>query len=80
MLALACESCGQHLCNYQKDGPGPLKRLYLDRMEPAPAAKQLKCPSCGEVLGTHIIYKKENRPAYRLYVGSIIKTIIPADS
>lgn len=29
-LLLHCEKCSQAIATYQKDGPGILKRLYLD--------------------------------------------------
>ena len=31
-LNVLCEHCGAKILVYQKDGPGPLKRLYLDRI------------------------------------------------
>lgn len=31
-LQVRCESCDYKLFNYQKDGPGPLKRSYMDRI------------------------------------------------
>ncbi len=77
MLDIGCENCGQHICFYQKDGPGPLKRMYLDRIGGrSTGSGSLVCPNCNDVLGGKIIYKKENRPAYRLFVGSITKKII----
>lgn len=77
MLDISCAKCGQHVCFYQKDGAGILKRMYLDRMSDTSAKKdELICASCKEVLGTQIIYKKENRPAYRLFVGAVSKKIV----
>ncbi len=76
ILQLSCASCGHNLFRYQKDGPGILKRLYLDRMQDYSSADKLSCPKCKAVLGIKIIYKKENRPAYRLFVGSVAKKII----
>jgi hypothetical protein len=32
LLAVSCATCGTHLFSYQKDGPGIVKRLYLDRI------------------------------------------------
>ncbi|TAH33930.1 hypothetical protein EYC58_00015 [Candidatus Saccharibacteria bacterium] len=76
MLAIACEKCGQHICYYQKDGPGPLKRMYLDRIIGAsPAAQALTCKHCGQELGVKIVYQKENRSAYRLFQNSVTKKI-----
>lgn len=34
-LNLSCESCGSHVALYQKDGPGELRRMYVDRIERA---------------------------------------------
>lgn len=77
MLDVSCASCGAHLCFYQKDGPGTLKRLYVDRMTDLhPSAEGLLCTECDAVIGTRMVYKKEDRLAYRLYVGSVIKKII----
>ena len=77
MLDICCEHCSNHICYYQKDGPGPLKRMYLDRITGLPTkSRQLACPSCDSVLGVGITYEKENRPAYRLFVGSITKKIV----
>lgn len=76
VLQLSCASCGHSLFRYQKDGPGILKRLYLDRIQDYSSSSNLSCPKCKTVLGVKIIYKKENRPAYRLFVGSVTKKII----
>jgi hypothetical protein len=65
---------------YQKDGPGILKRMYLDRMVNVDTHKWLKsnleCPKCKTLLGVPIIYKKEDRPAIRLFAGAVGKKII----
>lgn len=77
LLDISCEHCGNHICFYQKDGPGPLRRLYIDRIiDIKPTNKFLKCPSCNRDLGMEIMYKKENRPAYRLFVDAIVKKVI----
>lgn len=81
ILDIKCENCGNHICYYQKDGSGPLKRVYLDRIIDFPKRdEKLMCPKCKEVLGTKITYKKENRLAYRLYVGSVTKVITKASN
>lgn len=65
------------MCFYQKDGSGPLKRMYVDRMIGIePTDKMLKCPECDHELGLKIIYAKENRPAYRLFQSSVTKKIV----
>lgn len=77
-LNIYCSSCKTHLLLYQKDGPGPLKRMYVDRIL-APAIKFKKgefvCNACKKILGTFFIYDKEKRPAIRLYQDSIFKKI-----
>ena len=63
LLRLTCEKCANQITLYQKDGPGPLKRLYVDRIVKSSVkidGKFLNCDSCKEVLGVKIIYKKEN--------------------
>jgi hypothetical protein len=73
VLVLHCSSCNSFLLKYQKDGTGGLFRLYLDRIiEPAVKFGDLKC-SCGNLIGTTMIYEKETRPAIRLVRGSFIK-------
>jgi hypothetical protein len=78
---LSCEKCCQPIAVYQKDGPGILKRLYLDRIS-APqelgggGIKNLVCGNCGVLLGVKYIYEKENRPAYRLFAGAISKKVV----
>ena len=76
ILELSCAKCGHPLFRYQKDGPGPLKRLYKDRIDGGVAGGvMLRCPKCKEILGTAIIYKKEGRPAYRLFQDAVAKKI-----
>jgi ribosomal protein S27AE len=69
-----CGKCGEFLFEYQKDGPGILKRLYLDRIRKELKQKNLTCPNCKQLLGIATIYKKENRPAYRLFAGALVKS------
>ena len=87
LLDISCTHCGGHLFYYQKDGPGLLKRMYLDRIyksdkyfdlnkRPLSAHPPLVCTGCKELLGVPYIYKRENRPAYRLFVGTISKKIV----
>lgn len=75
-LNVFCDSCSTHLFLYQKDGPGELKRMYLDRIH-APETNNKKgdfaCPKCGKVIGTFYTYEKEKRSAIRLYQGSVLK-------
>jgi hypothetical protein len=79
---LSCEKCGNSIATYQKDGPGILKRLYLDRIINLKNTeeKELVCKKCKTVLGVLIVYKKENRPAYRLFAGAVAKKIIKSQN
>ena len=85
-LNVLCEHCSAKILTYQKDGPGPLKRLYLDRIfAPENFANfqklsinkipNLTCSKCKSVLAVPYIYKKEQRKAYRLFVGAVTKKI-----
>lgn len=70
ILSVSCSSCSTFLFNYQKDGPGPLKRSYLDRIDQYipkfDKCGYTYCPNCKECLGFSEPYKKENnRPAIR---------------
>ncbi|MDD4784283.1 MAG: hypothetical protein WC483_02075 [Candidatus Paceibacterota bacterium] len=86
LLEIHCRKCENIIAFYQKDGPGELRRMYMDRIfEPAELAKLqsldikdipvLKCNKCKEILGTPYIYMKEKRKAYRLYQDAIIKKL-----
>ncbi len=78
LLVVSCQKCGAAVCRYQKDGPGILKRMYVDRIsDPSVslAAKELRCPE-GHVLGVATIYEKEDRPAFRLFVDAVTKKIV----
>src|SRR5262244_3080508 len=82
LLAVSCATCGTHLFSYQKDGPGIVKRLYLDRIYQSNAYTGLQhcafqdiphllCPQCGEHLGIPMVYQKEQRLAFRLFAGAV---------
>jgi len=83
-LLLHCEKCGNSIAIYQKDGPGILKRLYIDRIF-APEGlkdkrnKNLACKRCKTVLGIQNVWEKENRLVYRLFSGAIGKRIVKGD-
>ena len=86
LLNIHCRKCENLVLIYQKDGPGNLRRLYLDRIffpdklvnleklniKDIPV---LKCQKCGEILGTPYIYPKEKRKSFRLYQDAVIKKI-----
>jgi ribosomal protein S27E len=86
LMNIHCRKCENVVAVYQKDGPGNLRRMYMDRIfEPAEltnlqnvslkAIPFLKCQKCGEILGTPYIYQKEKRKAFRVYQDAIIKKI-----
>lgn len=75
-LLLLCAKCKTAQFVYQKDGPGILKRLYLDRIV---GEVRTSCRKCKTVIGIHTVYKKENRPTIRLFAGAIEKQVISAD-
>ena len=80
ILDVSCEHCSSHVAYYQKDGAGILKRMYVDRfIDTVPSGNDLICKDCQTQLGTLIDYKKEKRPAYRLFVGAIHKKIVGQD-
>jgi hypothetical protein len=84
-LDIYCGSCKTHLALYQKDGPGSLLRMYLDRIfEPQDLAKlqdverkekipNLVCPCCHTLIAVPMVYKPENREALRLIRGTFFK-------
>ncbi|MDO8617416.1 MAG: hypothetical protein Q7N87_00770 [Candidatus Uhrbacteria bacterium] len=84
LLQVSCASCDAPLLSYQKDGPGALKRLYLDRISEskdettvgAGFKPTLVCGGCKMILGTYYLYPKEHRPAFRLYQGAVTKKIM----
>lgn len=87
ILSISCEECGKHICDYQKDGPGLLRRMYLDRISNSKKYSELKgvseknipqfeCDPCKRMLGVCVNYEKEDRLAYRLFVGAVTKKIV----
>ena len=87
LLNLSCQKCQNHIAYYQKDGPGSLRRIYIDRIlhpskimanqyKSISEIKPLKCENCSEILGYPILYKKESRNAYRLFVESVKKEVV----
>lgn len=85
-LDIFCSVCNSHVALYQKDGPGALLRMYLDRIF-APVAlstlqnqgggkkdlPNLRCPKCSALIGTPMVYELESRLAFRLVRGSFAK-------
>lgn len=84
-LRLSCGACGTFLAWYQKDGPGPLKRLYADRLlcrrqRAVADGIRMVCSRCSHELGYMSIYVKERRPAIFLGHGSVRHRIVPLAS
>ncbi|TRZ53632.1 MAG: hypothetical protein D4S01_00995 [Dehalococcoidia bacterium] len=78
LLQISCQKCASPICTYQKDGSGNLRRMYIDRISNPKISitkKNLTCPK-GHLLGVKIIYEKEKRPAFRLFVDAVVKKII----
>jgi hypothetical protein len=90
ILDLYCRVCNTYFATYQKDGPGNLRRMYMDRImlpeeltnldkQSIDKIKMLKCSNCGEAIGSPYIYKKENRKAFKVYQDMVIKKIRKKD-
>jgi len=88
IINVSCASCGKLIFVYQKDGPGWLKRCYLNRIiEPKEFAQiqkdksirepndfsNLKC-NCGNILGSPMKHK-DGRLAFHLIRGKFKRSI-----
>lgn len=84
-LSIYCGNCNNEILLYQKDGPGNLLRMYLDKITAPPDyvkelskinnkkdLKSLACSKCNTLLAVPMIYEPENRLALRV-VGPIKK-------
>lgn len=81
LLDISCTNCGNHVCFYQKDGPGEMKRMYLDRIiDYSHEGAQFVCLKCKQILGMKSVYEKEKRPIYRMFVGATNKKIVKSHS
>jgi len=87
LLDIQCAKCHEHLFNYQKDGTGTLKRMYLDRIYDSMRYSGLEnisikdvpkliCPKCNEIIGLPYTYKKENRSALRIVNVGVVKKMM----
>ena len=86
ILQIDCSGCGSNIAYYQKDGPGSLLRMYLDRIHDCASTRDLsgvrqkselpsiKCPVCDKLIGIPMVYEPEQRLAFRIVDGSIKKT------
>ncbi len=89
LLDICCANCHERLMIYQKDGPGTLVRVYIDRIlwpqalleicNQAQSKKDLpnlQCTKCNTIIATAMVYEKENRLAYRMKPGAFTKAKI----
>lgn len=66
LLTISCADCSMYICNYPKDGPGILKRMYVDRITNSVFAgpscqspqelERFECPNCNQTV------RKKERP------------------
>ncbi|MCX6822743.1 MAG: hypothetical protein NTX91_01945 [candidate division SR1 bacterium] len=86
LFDISCRACGSHVLVYQKDGPGVLLRLYLDRIFSPESVidlqfnelkdiPDLRCATCMKTLAVPTIYEKEQRKAFRLFGDAITKKL-----
>lgn len=76
-LDILCSKCNSHIAYYQKDGPGVLKRMYIDRIIGLNVnGTNLECGKCEQLLGIKSVYEKENRLAIRMFVGAVGKKVV----
>lgn len=91
LLEISCEGSGAAIGYYQKDGPGILKRMYLDRIyksddysnlsnKSLDELPQLTCKQCKRHLGVPMVFEKEKRFAFRLFQGSVTKKIVKSEN
>lgn len=89
LLRISCAKCKREILQYQKDGPGPLKRMYFDRIH-APESlvslqyKSLKdvstltCAKCKRMIAVPYVYQKEKRKAFRVFQDAVVKRTVKA--
>lgn len=86
LLDIHCYKCQSLVLTYQKDGPGTIRRLYMDRIfsperlidlqkHNLKDITPLKCSKCGFIMGMPYIYEKEKRKAFRVFQDALIKKI-----
>jgi hypothetical protein len=86
LLNIHCYKCNNLVLVYQKDGPGNIRRLYLDRIlspeklvdlqkQAIKSIPPLRCSKCGFVIGFPYIYEKEYRKAFRVFQDALIKKV-----
>jgi hypothetical protein len=86
LLSIFCAQCHNEVLLYQKDGPGSLIRMYTDKIrapeelvekvngfEKKSDMTPLECFKCNALLGTPMVYDREDRLAFRVVNGAIRK-------
>lgn len=87
LLTILCPHCAEVVLEYQKDGPGALKRLYIDRIGKNAVLEKSKnngvdempdimCGACKSVIAKPFVYKKEKRVAFRAVMGGFVKKVV----
>ncbi len=87
IVAVYCKICGNKIAEYQKDGSGSLKRMYLDRIVAPKEMTGLQekefrelgalvCRGCNELLAIPYVYKYEKRKAYKIFQDCVFVKII----
>lgn len=73
IIQVKCAKCNKVLFLYQKDGPGWLKRCYLNRIISKKKFNPLQKLRCCEVIGIPIKHK-DGRNAFQLVKGKFKRT------
>lgn len=81
-LNIICGKCNSKIAVYQKDGPGELKRMYVDRIRETTAfdiknpPTDLVCNTCSRLIATKRIYPKENRLCYIMFAYTFVTEVL----
>jgi len=85
LLNIHCRKCEDIIAVYQKDGPGNLRRMYMDRIfDPEflvglqkKSIKEIQPLQCRNkhIVAMPYIYEKEKRKAFRVFQDSVVKRI-----
>lgn len=91
-LVIRCAACREPVLLYQKDGPGSVQRLYLDRILAPDAHATLRdtcgaredmpnllCPACSALIGTPMRHSS-GRLAFRALKGQFIRQRVSDDT
>lgn len=68
MLLISCGFCKTQLVKYQKLGKGGLLRMHIDRIVESSVdlTQDLTCSNCHNIIGSKVILKSSNKPAYKM--------------